>query len=99
MKFVEFMIVFIIIPRICEVKFFVMSQKIKNNAKNKPPTHRRAEEIRNSIENFSECLSMDEFKNYDILRSVQLCSSLSTIEKVPPLCKKLIQNESEFSKR
>ena len=94
MKFVEFMIVFIIIPRICEVKFFVMSQKMKNNAKNKPLTHRRVEDIRNSIENFSECLSMDEFKNFDILRSVQLCSSLSTIEKVPPLCKKLIQNES-----
>ena len=88
MKFVEFVIVFIIIPRICEVKFFVKSQKIKNNAKSKPPTQRRAEEIRNSIENFSECLSMDEFKNYDILRSVQLCFSLSTIEKVPPLCKK-----------
>ena len=99
MKFVEFMIVFIIIPRICEVKFFVMSQKIKNNAKNKPLTHRRVEDIRNSIENFSECLSMDEFKNYDIFHSVQLCFSLSTIEKVPPLCKKLIQNESEFSKR
>ena len=89
MKFVEFMIVFIIIPRICEVKFIVMSQKMKN----KPRTHRRVEEIRNSIENFSECLSMDEFKNYDIFHSVQLCFSLSTIEKVPPLCKKLIQNE------
>ena len=86
MKLVEFLIVFIIFPRICQLKFFVTSQKVKNNAKNKSRNNpQRMEEIQNSIETFSECLSMDEFKNNDVLRTVQLCFSLSTIEKVNPL--------------
>merc|ERR1712136_221060 len=82
MKLVEFLIVFIIFPRISQLKFFVTSQKVKNIAKNISRNNpQRMEDIQNSIETFSECLSMDEFKNYDIFRTVQLCFSLSTIEK------------------
>ena len=82
MKLVEFLIVFIIFPRICQ------SQKAKNNAKNKSRNDpQRMKEIKNSFETFSECLSMDKFKNNDVLRTVQLCHSLSTIEKVNPLPK------------
>ena len=88
MKLVEFLIVFIIFPRISQLKFFVTSQKVKNNAKNISRNNpQRMEEIQNSFETFSECLSMDEFKNNDVLRTVQLCFSLSTIEKVNPLPK------------
>ena len=83
MKLVEFLIVFIIFPRICQVKFFVISQKVKNIAKSKSRNHSQSiEEIKNSFETFSECLAMDEFRNYDISRTIQLCFSLSSSEKV-----------------
>ena len=76
MKFVEFLIIF---PSIYQVKFFVASQKSKDSSENQFDNY---ETILNSLETFSSCLSMDEFQNFDILNTIQLCSGLSTIAKV-----------------
>ena len=40
------------------------------------------ETILSSLQTFSECLSMDEFKSFDISRAVRLCSGIITIHEV-----------------
>ena len=80
MKFVEFLIIF---PSIYQVKFFVASQKSKVSSKNSSKNQfDNFEMILNTLETFSSCLSMDEFKNFGISSTIQLCSGLSTIAKV-----------------